>query len=131
MEKDNKGRSEIMDKIIRKMIVKRKEKGLTHENMGIELGISAAAYYKIESGATNLSLERFIDISKILEIKMEEVFDIQTQNVYNQEFRDHSISQQIIENMYTDNKEMTERYISTLEGEIKRLKELLGHEQTK
>ena len=109
-----------IDDIINRVILKRKQKGWTHENMAKELKISTATYHKIESQVTKLSLIRFLQICDILEIEMEEIFGL-VGNIYNQEFRDHSANQ-LIQNIYHDNKELTERYISRLEKEIEELR---------
>lgn len=113
---------DIIDQVIDNIIQKRKKKGWTHENMALELGLSPAAYHKIESQTTKLSLKRLLEICEVLEVEIAELLDISNQTIYNQEFRDHSISQQVIENMYNDNKELTERYIDRLEKEIEELK---------
>jgi DNA-binding XRE family transcriptional regulator len=109
-----------IEEIINRIILKRKQKGWTHENMASELDISTATYHKIENQVTKLSLIRFLQICEILEIQMEEIFGL-VGNIYNQEFRDHS-DNQLIQNIYHDNKELTERYINRLEKEIENLK---------
>ena len=113
---------DIIDQVIDNIIQKRKKKGWTHENMALELGLSPAAYHKIESQTTKLSLKRLLEICEVLEVEIAELLGISNQTIYNQEFKDHSISQQVIENMYSDNKELTDRYIDRLEKEIEELK---------
>ncbi|WP_330746617.1 helix-turn-helix domain-containing protein [Chryseobacterium sp. CP-77] len=56
-----------IEKIIEKIAQQRSKKGYTFENMADELDITPAAYRKIETGETKLSVERLIKISKILE----------------------------------------------------------------
>jgi transcriptional regulator with XRE-family HTH domain len=112
----------IINQVIEKIIQKRKKKGWTHENMALELGLSPAAYHKIESQTTKLSLKRLLEICNALKVDIIEIFGLSNHTIYNQEFRDNSISQQVIENMYNDNKELTERYINRLEKEIEELK---------
>lgn len=112
---------DLIDQVIEKIVQQRKKKGWTHENMALELGLSPAAYHKIESQTTKLSLKRLLEICKVLKVNIIELFGLSNQTIYNQEFRDQSINQ-IIEHMYNDNKELTERYINRLEKEIEELK---------
>jgi transcriptional regulator with XRE-family HTH domain len=52
--------------ILKRIKNMRYDKGLTQENMAGMMGISQNAYYKLENGITNLSLENFLRISSIL-----------------------------------------------------------------
>ena len=47
-----------MEKIIEKITQYRNRKGYTYENMADELELTTAAYRKIETGETKLSVER-------------------------------------------------------------------------
>tara|TARA_R110001606_G_C14967250_1_gene602682 strand:- start:76 stop:351 length:276 start_codon:yes stop_codon:yes gene_type:complete len=49
------------------------KKGLTQENMADMLQISQNSYHKLENGRCRMSLQKFIDISKILEIEPQEL----------------------------------------------------------
>ena len=53
-----------------KIRLKRADKGYNQDVMALELGISQKAYSKIESGETNLSVERVLQIVKVLEINI-------------------------------------------------------------
>ncbi|MAC96414.1 MAG: transcriptional regulator [Flavobacteriales bacterium] len=112
---------DIIDQVIDNIIQKRKKKGWTHENMALELGLSPAAYHKIESQTTKLSLKRLLEICEVLEVEIAELFGFSTHKIYNQEFRDNSANK-LINNIYHDNRELTERYIDRLEKEIEELK---------
>ena len=57
-----------MEKILKKITECRRERGFTFENIGLELGITMAAYRKIEIGETKLTVERLFKISKILNL---------------------------------------------------------------
>jgi transcriptional regulator with XRE-family HTH domain len=61
---------------IRKRIKEiRLKKGFSQENMGFMLGISQNSYHKIENGYCKLSLSKFFQIAKALEVKVEELID--------------------------------------------------------
>ena len=56
-----------IEKVIEKIAQQRNRKGYTYENMAHDLHITPAAYRKIETGETKLTLERLFKIADILE----------------------------------------------------------------
>lgn len=116
---------EKVEKILQKIIDKRKEKGLSIENVASDLNISIGAYHKIEKGETKLSLERFFEIIHILKIKIDDIVDLETKQVYNQNFNDNSVFHQEIQNLYQDNRELVDVLVKSLKGEIEFLREQL------
>ena len=118
-----------MEKIIEKITQYRNRKGYTYENMADELDLTTAAYRKIETGETKLSVERLFKISNILETPLNEFLEFdgisQNQNNYNNE----NVYQQKIDNFYQENKEITaelikakDQLIEVLQKEIEYLK---------
>lgn len=118
-----------MEKIIEKISQLRNRKGYTYENMADELELTPAAYRKIETGETKLSVERLFRISNILETPINEFLGLdgvsQNQNNYNNE----NVYQQKIDNFYQENKEITtelikakDQLIDALQKEIEFLK---------
>jgi len=105
----------------------RKLKGMSHETMASLLDISTSSYHKIEHQETKLTLDRFLKIQKILSIPFKEIFELSTENTYNQEFNDNTVvnQNQQIENLYQDNRELTQGYINTLKEEISFLKSII------
>jgi len=71
-----------MESILKNVAKFRKEKGLTYENMALELGISTPAYRKIEVGKTQLTVERLYQIADILQVKIAIILEIQTENYH-------------------------------------------------
>lgn len=119
-----------IEKIIEKIAQHRNRKGYTYENMADELSLTPAAYRKIETGETRLSVERLFQISTILETPVNEFLETesisQNQNNYNNE----NVYQQKIDNFYQENKDITEQLIKakdqlieTLQKEIEQLRE--------
>lgn len=95
-----------MNAIIDRIREKRKQKGMTHENMAHELKISQTAYSKIEKNETRLTVERLFEIAEILEVSVSELLDKNSSITYSQqEFFDNSIGHQQIENYYQENRE--------------------------
>lgn len=74
--------------------------------MAHELNTSPAAYRKIELNQTKLTVERLMQISSILEAKLEDLLDIKSDKLYRQEIKDNGIGYQDVEHFYTENKEM-------------------------
>lgn len=123
---DNKFEFDI-NKVLKKIRDFRKSRGLSHENMAFELGISPSAYNKLERGETILSLERVYKISLVLEVNLSEILGLNFENQFNQTNKDNSTGhlyhQQIqqIENFYQDSKDVYEKLISSKEEQIKLL----------
>lgn len=59
-----------MNDIINRIIEHRKSKGLTQKQMADYLGIGQVAYSQIETGKTEITLNRIFKISKILEVDL-------------------------------------------------------------
>ena len=61
----------------------RELKNLTQGYMAEKLGMSQAGYSKIESGATQLSYTKIVEISKILGVETEELLAFDSQKYFN------------------------------------------------
>ena len=116
-----------MEDILSKIKEFRNKKGYSYENMAHELDTSAAAYRKIEMNQTKLTVERLFQIANILEAKVEELLDIKADKIYYQTNNENATgNHQYVENLYADNKEITEKLIATQQNEIQFLRELLA-----
>ena len=103
----------------------RKEKGISHEAMAVNLGISQAAYTKLENKETKLTVDRLYKIAEILDTKIEKLLDLNTNKIYQQEFKDQSTNYQEIRNLYQENKDVYERLIESKDEQIVFMKSLL------
>jgi transcriptional regulator with XRE-family HTH domain len=65
-----------LSKIYTKIREIRESKKLSQESIAYELGISPIAYHKIETGKTQLTLERLEKIAQILDVSLEETLGI-------------------------------------------------------
>lgn len=72
-----------MEKIENKIRNIRELKNFTQEFMADKLGISQAAYSKIENGATKVSYEKLQDIAKIMGVKVEDIQSFETEKYFN------------------------------------------------
>lgn len=61
----------------------RELKGLSREEMASELALSISGYGKLERGEVELSIQRLIEISDVLDIEPSELMNTQAVNVYN------------------------------------------------
>ena len=114
-----------MEKIIEKIAQYRNRKGYTYENMADELELTTAAYRKIETGETKLSVERLFRISNILETPIDELLDLDKNHFIQNNYNNESIVSQRIENFYQENKEITEKLLQAKDEQIVLLKEQL------
>ena len=115
--------------VVRKIILLRSKKGYTYENMANELFITTAAYRKIETGETKLSMERLFKIAEILQESVSSLIETTEENVINQTNNENSIGNQYlkkIENFYQDNKEVYDKLLKSKDEQIELLKGLLG-----
>ena len=114
-----------MDEIIKKIVQIRKQKGYSLENMAIELNISESAYRKIETNQTRLSLEKFLQISKILDTSINDLLGEKSHREYHQCNNNQGtfIGHQEFDNYYQESKEITHKLIISLESNIKDLQE--------
>jgi transcriptional regulator with XRE-family HTH domain len=112
--------------VIEKIVQKRKEKGYSLDNMAEELNISPAAYLKIERRETKLTFERFLRIQMLLDISLQELFDIKVETTYHQNLSAQSVNYQAgVQNLHQDNKKLTENFIKSLQEEIVFLRRII------
>jgi len=110
--------------IISKIASTRTKNGYTLENMAQELDITPAAYRKIETGETKLTVERLFCIAEILKVPLSELLEIE--NVLQQTNNENATGyQQKIANFYQENKEVYEQLIKSKDEQIALLKSLL------
>lgn len=87
--------------------------------MAFELGVSNAAYSKIEKNVTKLSVERLFKIAEILETPVENFLDINPNNIYHQDLKDNAVDHKVVQNLYQNNKEKTEKIEFLYESRFK------------
>jgi len=113
-------------KVIKKIATTRIRKGFSYENMANELTITPAAYRKIETGETKLSVERLFQISEILNTSLPDLLEIGN-DVFQQTNSESATGyQQKIENFYQENKEVYEKLLQSKDEQIALLKNLRG-----
>lgn len=110
-----------MEKIIDKIAQYRNKKGFTYENMADELELTPAAYRKIETGETKLTVERLFRISAILETPINEILELDKVSLQQNNYNANSVYQQKIEHFYQENKEITEQLIKAKDQLIEQL----------
>ena len=117
--------TEKIEKVIKNITSARTKKGYTYENMAHELSITPAAYRKIETGETKLTIERLFRISEILNAPLPDLLEV-ANDLFQQTNTESSIGyQQKILNFYQDNKEVYEKLLQSKEEQITLLKSLL------
>lgn len=112
---------ENIEKVLEKLREARKEKGYSHENMAVELGISQSAYTNLEKNDAKLTVDRLLKISEILDKPVYYFFEATPNNIYNQENKDNAIGH--IDTLYQENKEANSRLSASYESTIQNLKD--------
>jgi len=106
----------------------RKNKGISHEAMAFNLGISQTAYTKIEKAETKLTVERLQKIAEILDVKLGDLLELEPQSFHQEIHNNESvtaISHQRVEHLYQENREVYEKLLASKEEQIALLKSLL------
>ncbi|WP_395043539.1 helix-turn-helix domain-containing protein [Flavobacterium sp.] len=114
-----------MEAISEKIKEIRKNRGFSHEYMAHKLNMSQPAYSKIEKNETVLSVDRLFKIAEILETPINEILEISSNTVYNQNNHDGAtfIGHQQVQNLYH---ETNEKFIQSLKDEIQFLREMIN-----
>lgn len=102
----------------------RELKNLTQEYMATQLDISTRAYSKIESGETQLTINRLNDISRILEVDPIDLLGFESVNIFNNSTQEGNIGinyPQISDKLI----ESYENSIKILQGQVALLQDLL------
>lgn len=102
----------------------RELKNYSQEYLAIQLGLSTRAYSKIETGETQLTINRLNEISKILDIEPSEILGFDEKQVFNNCKQDGNIG---INNIYYSEKlsQQYEETICSLKEQIVLLKKIL------
>ena len=120
-----------MEKIIEKITQYRNRKGYTYENMADELELTTAAYRKIETGETKLSVERLFRISNILETPVNELLEMDSVSQTQNNYHNAHVYQQKIKHFYQENKEITTELIKAKDQLITQLQKEIEFLKTK
>ncbi|MDR3327217.1 MAG: helix-turn-helix domain-containing protein [Prevotellaceae bacterium] len=114
--------------VIKNIKTIRTQRGISHEAMAVNLGISQTAYTKIEREETKLTVDRLQKIAEILDVKIADLLELEPQS-FHQDIPDNesvtAISHQKIENLYQGNREVYEKLIAAKDEQIALLKSLL------
>lgn len=108
--------------VVERIVEQRNKRGYSYENMADELGLSVAAYRKIEMGETKLTLERLYRISEILEFPLKDLLGLEVGHLQQNNYNNENVYQQKIEHFYQENKEITELLIRSKDELIEHLK---------
>ena len=108
-----------MNVIGNKIRVLRETKGLSQDNIAIELGITQPSYARLEKDDERININRLIHIAKVLKTTVSELVDEKSQKVINQQNSENASAYvDSVINSYKD-------HINSLKEEIIFLKSLL------
>lgn len=113
----------------------RELKNFTQDYIAERLGVTQAAYSKIESGATKISYAKIVDIAKILEIEVEELLAFDGQKYFNsfnnvKGSNNGSVTIKVedgdIKTLYDDKIKLLEKLLDRTEKELEKYKDRFG-----
>lgn len=114
----------------------RELKNLTQEYMAEKLGITQAGYSKLENGSTVLTYAKLIQISKILEINIEDIIAFDSQKYFsnfNNVKAKNTVNAVIandntefIKSMYEDKIKLLQKLLEKTEAEVDRYRNKFG-----
>ena len=114
-----------IENLIKKIISVRLMKGFSYEYMAEKLSLSSAAYRKIETGETKLTVERLFKIAEIYELSLLELLEIDKELFHQVNNENSTGYQQKIEHFYQENKEVYEKLLQSKDEQISLLKKMV------
>lgn len=111
----------------------REMRNFTQEYLAHELKISQRAYSSIENGHTQLSVERLMDIARVLQVSIGDIIGSEHSNNYYNNFNNHSPNNKgnlIFQNdRFEEQRQLYERLLQSKEDEITLLRDLLSNKK--
>lgn len=113
----------------------RELKSFTQEYVASKLGITQAGYSKIESGGTDITFSKIVEISNVLEVTPEDLIAFDSQKYFHsfnnvKGSNNGSITIQVesteLKKLYGDKIKILERLVEKTESELHRYKERFG-----
>ena len=103
----------------------RDQKGYSQYSMATELGLTQAAYSRLESGESKLTIDRLQEIAKILDTDISAFLDSSKITIQNQTNNDNASG--YVENLHIENKETAKKLIQSFEKLIQTLEDENRH----
>lgn len=98
----------------------REEKGISQEALANELEITQSNYGRLEKDDKRLTVPKVIKIAEVLNVSISQIFNEQSNKVIHQ-MHNESPSAYNVENLYQDNKEVYDKFITALQDNIQHL----------
>ncbi len=124
-----------MSSIVEKIKNLREMKNFTQEFMAEKLGITQAAYSKLEGGSTKISYSKIEEISKIFDIQVEELLAFDSQKYFNsfnniKGSNNGSVTIKVeegdIKQLYEDKINLLQKLLYITENELNKYKDKFG-----
>ncbi len=108
-----------MNVIGNKIRILRETRGLSQDNIAIELGITQPSYARLEKDDERISITRLVHIAKVLKTSVSELIDEKTLKIINQQNSENPSA--YVDSIINSDKD----HIKTLKEEISFLRNLL------
>ena len=105
----------------------REEKNISQEKMALELELTQSNYGRLEKDDKRLTVPKVLKIAEVLNVNVSYLFNEQTSKVIHQHNNTNEIqSAYNVENLYQNNKEITDKLIEQYEARLKEKDVLIG-----
>ncbi len=102
----------------------REEKNISQEKMALELDLTQSNYGRLEKDDRRLTVPKVLKISEVLNVSVSYLFNEQTSKVIHQNNNENPNAYNV-ENLYQNNKEITDKLIEQYEARLKEKDELI------
>lgn len=102
----------------------REEKNISQEKMALELDLTQSNYGRLEKDDKRLTVPKILKISEVLNVSVSYLFNEQTSKVIHQNNNENPNAYNV-ENLYQNNKEITDKLIEQYEARLKEKDELI------
>lgn len=103
----------------------REEKNISQERMALELNLTQSNYGRLEKDDKRLTVPKIQKISEVLKVTVSYLFNEQVANVIHQHDNQNPNAYNV-ENLYQDNKEVTDRLIDQYEARLREKDEMIA-----
>lgn len=104
----------------------REFRGYTQEYMAQQLDITQRSYSSVENGKTQLTVERLMEICKILDVSVMEILELESSVTFNNNFNNHASHNKgnliFKKDDFEEQRKLYERIIQMKDDEIRRLR---------
>ncbi|GIM52919.1 transcriptional regulator [Capnocytophaga cynodegmi] len=97
----------------------REQKGFSQEYLANELNISQASYARLENQETKITIDRLLQIAKVLDTEITELFNDNKINIQSQTYNAEAYGNGYVQNLVIENKETVNKLVESYKERLK------------